>query len=311
MIEGTIITFPTALELDSILNEDRIDIVSPFYSRWALQKLTPARHARVRIITRLPITFLSPPTFLDNDPRPLKDVMSRLGNALSVYALPTVHAKLYLNNNAGWLGSANFTQNGFSGIGELILRCGPPLEDLKSAFEDFRKEATPITDDNVQFLVESVRSGLTRLRPKPEGSEFSGDIPTSDTVTYEDFGQWLRRRRSEIATYLTQRMHNKYRMSGHAYSGFHGTYRFLLKNPETGRILLAQRDLPIPDGILDKLAVFVRRYGDKFGGPRGGTWKSKLSTRLGGVQIGGGAGDVLVKRLLIEVPRYMHEKQLL
>jgi hypothetical protein len=152
---------------------------------------------------------------------------------------------------------------------------------------------------------------LTRLRPKPVRGESSGDIPTSDAVSYEDFGKWISRRRSEIATYLNQRMHNKYRMSGHAYSGFHGTFSFLTKNPDIGRTLLGQRALPIPDGILAKLAAFVRSHGAKFGGPRGGTWRSKLSTQLGGLQIGGGAGDVLVKRLLIEVPRYMHEKHLL
>jgi len=100
-------------------------------------------------------------------------------------------------------------------------------------------------------------------------------------------------------------------MSGHAYSGFHGTFSFLSKNPEIGRTLLTQHGLPIPAEILDKLAEFVRDHGHKFGGPRGGTWRSKLSQRLGGVHIGGGAGDVLVKRLLIEVPRYMREKELL
>ena len=311
MTQGTIITFPTVSELNDILNGSRIDIVSPFYSGWALDKLTPARHSSVRLITRLPTTFLSPPTFLDNDPQPLKDAMSRLGDALSVYALPSVHAKLYVNDTAGWFGSANFTRNGFSGIGELVLRCSPPLDDLEGAFEEFMDESSPITHDNVQFLVQSVRSGLTRLRPKPAGGESSADIPTSDAVSYEDFGKWISRRRSEIATYLNQRMHNKYRMSGHAYSGFHGTFSFLTKNADIGLTLLGQRALPIPDDILDKLATFVRSHGAQFGGPRGGTWRSKLSTQLGGLQVGGGAGDVLVKRLLIEVPRYMRDKHLL
>ena len=311
MTQGTIITFPTVSELNKILNGNEIDIVSPFYSGWALKKLTPARHSSVRLITRLPTTFLSPPTFLDNDPRPLKDAMSRLGGALSVYALPTVHAKLYLNDTAGWFGSANFTRNGFSGIGELVLRCTPPLDDLEGAFDEFMDESSPITHDNFQFLVQNVRSGLTRLRPKPDRGESSGDIPTSDAVSYGDFGTWIRRRRSDIATYLNQRMHNKYRMSGHAYSGFHGIFSFLTNNPDIGRTLLGQRALPIPDDILDKLAAFVRSHGAQFGGPRGGTWRSKLSIQLGGLQIGGGAGDVLVKRLLIEVPRYMREKHLL
>jgi hypothetical protein len=46
--------------------------------------------------------------------KPLKHAMDQLGSALMVFALPTVHAKLYLAQEQAWLGSANFTRNGFS-----------------------------------------------------------------------------------------------------------------------------------------------------------------------------------------------------
>ena len=310
--EGKIIAFPTLTEFNRIIADDAIDIISPFYSRWALERLTPSRHFRVRFITRLPITFSTPPPFLDNDPQPLKEAMTRMGSAFRVFALPRVHAKLYLTATAGWLGSANFTHSGFSGIGELILRFTPPSADLRRTFTTFRSKATPVTEKNIQFLVDNVRSGLTKLRPDLDIGKGSADASIEDAVSYGDFEKWLERQiASENATYISQRMHNKNRMSGHSYSGFHGTFSFLRKNQAIGRQLLELHGLPVSDTVLSELANFVRDYGDRFGGPRGGTWRSKLSVRLGGVHSGGGAGDALVKRLLIEVPRYMSHKGLL
>jgi len=286
-----IIAFPTISEFNRILNEDEIDIVSPFYSGWALEKLKAKRHSKVRFVTRLPVTFFSPPLFLDNDPRPLRDTMLRLGSAFTVFALPNVHAKLYLTATSGWLGSANFTRTGFSGIGELLLRFTPPLEELRRTFNLFKSKATPVTADNVQFLVENVRSGLTRLSPDLDVGKRSGDASISDAVSYRDFERFLERKKgSENAIYIRQRIHNKNFMSGHAYSGFHGIFRFLEKNPAFGRVLLKLRRPLIPNNILTKVADFVEEFGDQFGGPRGGSWKSKLSVRLGGVQTRGGAG---------------------
>ena len=309
---GEIISFPTTSELNRILGEGPIDLISPFYSGWSLQKLMPDRHSRVRFITRLPSSFLSPPPFLENDPKPLQAAMSRLGNALTVYALPHVHAKLYLTPATGWVGSSNFTRNGFSGIGELLLRFSPPSRALRRTFDIFRVRAKPVTEENIQFLVDNVRLGLTRLSPDLDAGKDSPDASIDAVSSYDDFAKWLKGRNgNENALYINERMHNKYRMSGHVYSGFHGTFIFLRENQVIGRELLKTPGLPIPDKILDELSKFVRRYGDKFGGPRGGTWRSKLSVRLGGVQTGGGAGDVMVKRLLIEVPRYMNHKHLL
>lgn len=307
-----IIPFPTITELNRILSDNKIDIVSPFYSGWALQKLTPKRHSKVRFITRLPTSFSSPPPFLDNNPRPLAEAMSRLGDSLTVYGLPNVHAKLYLTDTSGWLGSANFTRTGFSGIAELLLRFTPPSDDLRDAFDMFRNESQRVTEKNVEFLVRNVQSGLTRLRPDLEVSKTSGDVPIEDAISYDDFEKWLvRNKRHDNAGYIVARIHNKFRMSGHAYSGFHGTFSFLSKNPHLRRRLLKTRHDAIPNDILDRLSDFVQQFGDRFGGPRGGTWRSKLSVRLGGVHTGGGAGDTLVKRLLIEVARYMKQKDLL
>src|SRR5438477_614861 len=91
-----IIDFPPGSTLTRIMNSDRLDIISPFYSGWALRKLENRNHSHVRLITRLPDQYHSAPPFLDNDPKPLKQTMDRLGSTFSVFAMPTVHAKLYV-----------------------------------------------------------------------------------------------------------------------------------------------------------------------------------------------------------------------
>jgi hypothetical protein len=303
-----IVDFPGQGTIDRILNCSTIDIVSPFYSRWALRKLEKRRYSRVRLITRLPNEYHTAPTFLENDPRPLKITMKKLGIDLQVFRFPSVHAKLYLSTDSAWAGSANFTQNGFSGKAELLLNFPPPFNDLSEIFDRYLTKSVRINIDNIQFLIDCVKLGLTTLSPERQIRPESPDTPVAEAVSYEDFGEWLKSRGQE-GQYLIDRIGNKYRMSGHVFSGYHGILAFLMKEKGIGSRLLGVGSPN--ERILIRLAGFVKKYGSKYGGPRGGIWNSKLSRRLGGTQSGGGAGDVVVKRLLIEVPQYMRHKHLL
>src|ERR1700730_3917540 len=293
-----VIGFPSEPCIDEILDTDTVDIISPFYSGWALRKLQVRSWSRIRLITRLPTQYHSAPPFLDNDPKPLKRAMDRLGSALFVFAFPTVHAKLYITPDQAWLGSANFTRNGFSGKGELLLRIAPSETNLSQTFQTFLRASKKVSRADIIFLDDCVSLGLTTVNPLQRvagGSGGSGDTSVLTAMSYDDFGNGLETQAD--AQYIRDRILNKNRMSGHVYSGFHGIFAFILKNPELGRNLLRRRRSDDSE-ILDKLGDFVRRYGARFGGPRGGTWNSKLSTRIGGTQSGGGAGDVVVKHLL-------------
>lgn len=304
-----VISFPPESLLDDMLRgADRIDIISPFYSGWSLGKLKKNNLSKIRIITRLPNQYHTAPAYLDNDPKSLKRAMDQLGSALAVFALPTVHAKLYLTDHQAWLGSANFTRNGFSEKGELLMRVSPSGELLPEIFRTFLKASKKVSQPNVEFLISCVEAGLTKIAPTQNFNFGSGDISVSETVSYEDFGRWIESRDDSI--YIRDRMMNKNRMSGHVYSGFHGVFSFISKNPSIGRQLLKSKQSGDTD-VLDRLSEFVRQYGAKFGGPRGGTWNSKLSIRIGGTQSGGGAGDAVVKQLLISIPKYMRHKNLL
>lgn len=286
----------------------KIDIVSPYFSQWALHKLTERKREKVRFITRLPNQYHSAPLFLDNDPRPLKRAMELLGPALSVFALPEVHAKLYITATQSWLGSANFTHNGFSGKGELLIRIAPSGTLLPETFQSFLRKSTKVTSGNIDFLIRCMGAKLTRINPLPKTEDQSGDTSFSYAISYENFQHWLNSQ--DDSGYISDRIMNKNHVSGHVYSGFHGVSSFILKYPDVGIQLLNVNDA-IDDEITRKLTAFVKKYGDQFGGPRGGTWNSKLSTRLGGLQTGGGAGDVIVKHLLHGVAKYLRYKGLI
>jgi hypothetical protein len=192
--------------------------------------------------------------------------------------------------------------------GELLVRVSPCGDDLPKIFRSFLSASTRVSKSDVDFLISCVGSGLTKIDPIQNFGVESGDVPVSEAISYEDFGRWLESQ--DDSDYIRDRISNKNRMSGHVYSGFHGISSFILKNPDIARQLLKGKRSD-DAAILDRLGDFVRRYGAKFGGPRGGTWNSKLSVRIGGTQSGGGAGDAVVKRLLIDVPRYMRDKNLL
>ena len=304
----SVIEFPHKSVFNEILSSDQLDIISPFYSGWALRKLENSSLSRIRLITRLPDQYHSAPPFLDNDPKPLKHAMDRLGTNLSVFALPTVHAKLYVSSDDAWLGSANFTRNGFSGKGELLIQVSPAQENIKQTFCHFLQFATNVRLQDISFLLNCVERGITRVNPLQDVDGGSGDIPALVAVSYEDFGDWLRSRTD--AHYILDRMSNKNRMSGHVYSGFYGLCAFFRKNPKLA-VRAMQSEQADQSKTLDRLGLFVQQHGALFGGPRGGTWNSKLSTRLGGTQSGGGAGDAVVKHLLPLVARYMRHKKMI
>jgi hypothetical protein len=305
---------PIEADLKAILTTARLDVVSPFYSGWSLARLDKPTKTKVRLVTRLPNQFYAPPAFVDNDPKPLRKLMQVMGGRLEIYADPNVHAKLYVGTDATWVGSANLSKNGFSGKGELLLKFSTDAQ-LRAIFGDFKNLARRVTVADMLKLEGFISAGLTAKVPRPEttgGSTTDGsaDVTLGASVTFEDFEAWLSPK-VLVHQQIRGSLQNKNRMVGHAYSAFHGGLQFLSRNRPIALRLLADPDYSSSDDVRLPLAAFVTAYGANYGGPRGGTWRSKLSTRLGGTQVSGGAGDTLVRRFLVTLPEYMRQRGLL
>lgn len=305
---------PVEADFKAILATMQLDVVSPFYSGWSLARVDKPAKTKVRFLTRLPDQFYAPPAFVDNDPKPLRKLMQTMGSRLEVYADPNVHAKVYVGTESTWIGSANLSKNGFSGKGELLLKFATDAR-MRTLFGEFRNLARRVTVHDLLKLEGFISAGLTARIPRPEAadsanSDASADVTLGASVTFEDFEDWL-----DPSVLVHQQirasLQNKNRMVGHAYSAFHGGLQFLSRNRPIALKLLANPDYAYSDDVRLPLAAFVTAFGAKYGGPRGGTWRSKLSTRLGGTQEGGGAGDPLVRRFLITLPEYMRQRGLL
>lgn len=298
--------------LTEILLGRSLKIASPFYSSSSVDLLDMQKSEKVALITRLPDQYTMPVAFIENDPAPLKKVLHQYGNKFSLYALPTLHAKLFMNEDAVWMGSANFTLNGFSEKQEIIAKFTGSQEPWSKIFNSYLSQATRVTHDDLEKLVRWLDSGLTRVNraPTPDDEEatHTAEVPFS----FEDFVAWLQKKSAplpDLRTHLHDRVNGKNFMSGHVRAGFHGTMTFLAANENHVSAIISGKADDLPDIILKDFAAFVRLHGDQYRGPQGGKWRSYLSTKLGGVQTAGGAGDIIVKRCLVLIPRYIEDKR--
>ena len=179
-------SFPSEGLLKEIIKYDVIDIITPFYSAWSLKKLEGAAKTKIRLITRLPSQYRCAPVFLDNDPKPLEQAMTYFGSSLLVYAMPEVHAKIYITSENSWLGSANFTRNGFSGKGELLLKVSPTNSEIRKIFSSFLDNSKNVSIRDMRFLMQCVSDGLTEIN-KINERQVLAEEPIAGSVDYADF----------------------------------------------------------------------------------------------------------------------------
>lgn len=267
---------------------------------------------RVSLITRLPDQYNMPVAYIENDPMPLKKLLQRSGNKFSLYALPSLHAKLFINDNSVWMGSANFTLNGFSGKQEIIAKFSGKQESWSRIFDSYVGQATRVTQDDLKKLVRWIESGLTRVNRAPIPEDHDDGQIVEVPFSFEEFVSWLQKKSAplpDLRKHLFDRVNGKNFMSGHVRAGFHGAMSFLATNDKYMTAMLSANSDSIPTVVLSSFSEFVRLHGDEYRGPQGGKWRSYLSTKLGGVQTGGGAGDIIVKRCLTLIPRYIEDKR--
>lgn len=300
---------PNRKVLDEILLGKTLNIASPFYSATSVGLLDFQKSDKVALITRLPDQYNMPTAFIENDPVPLKNLLHRHGNKVSLYGLPTLHAKLFVNEDAVWMGSANFTLNGFSGKQEIVAKFSGNNGPWQQIFDSYVKQSARVTHADLEKLVRWIDCGLTRVNRTTIPEE---DNQTEVPFSFEDFVGWLQEKNAplpDLRQHLFDRVNGKSFMSGHVRAGFNGSMAFLAANDTFMLEMLSAKPDSIPDPVLKDFSTFVQSHGDEYRGPQGGRWRNYLSVRLGGVQTGGGAGDIIVKRCLALIPRYLVDQQ--
>ncbi|MYB02311.1 hypothetical protein F4X90_21940 [Candidatus Poribacteria bacterium] len=308
MKASKIIKYPGQDELRKILSGKQLKIMSPFYSSASLKQITPKKTESVSFVTRLPNEYNMPPSFIDNDPGPLIKLHSKMGKNLSIYALPELHAKIYLNECATWVGSSNFTNYGFSEKQELLIQFEGNSEELQDVFDTYLKDAVRVRRDNLSKLERWTSLGLTKIRGQHYTAIGAYKKTSQAPFSIEDFDEWLNdstQPHRETRQNIYVRLHGQNQMSGHVRLAFNGVMAFIHKNSKLMPLLTCVDDKSIPDDILKNFASFVREFGDEYQGPRGGNWKRYLSAKLGGEQTTGGAGDTIPKKCLVLVPAYV------
>ena len=307
------ISHAKAAVLDTILDSNEVKIASPFLSKNTVSRISTNRHKRFELITRLPRTYHSPVAFIENDPLPLFEAAERMGAKFKLYALPTVHSKIYLNEQNSWTGSANFTDNGFSGKPELLIDFGEKSPDLDAIFKTYVNQSRIVTKKDLRTLLTWLDAGLTEVALRGGNAIATADEPEASGASYEDFVGWLGKYKGPHqadAVVLLNRAKGGNQMSGHVASAFNGVTSFLRKNPALRQAVKKYSNTSFGQEITAPLSAFIKKHGDSYRGPNGGKWRNYLSTRLGGRQTTGGAGNTIVKRTLILLPSYLDHRNL-
>lgn len=298
--------------LDDIVRGKRLRIASPFYSAASISLLDLRKSMEVSLITRLPDQYNMPVAYIENDPAPLKGLLESYGDKVSLYALPSLHAKLFINENSVWMGSSNFTLNGFSGKQEIVAKFSEEKSFWSNIFNSYVDLSTRIAKGDLEKLDTWIQSGLTRISRMPPTEKNDDSQIAEVSFSFEEFVLWLQKKHAplpDLRKHLFDRVKGMNFMSGHVRAGFHGTMAFLAANEQHMDTVVAAGASSVPAAVLGSFSEFVRLHGDEYRGPQGGYWRSYLSTKLGGVQTRGGAGDIIVKRCLVLVPHYIKGKR--
>lgn len=305
-------TYPNIQLLNDIVSSPNLRVASPFYSSASLRLIDPSCVKSLTFITRLPSQYIMPTAFIENDPSFLLALLSRLGCRMKLFALPDLHAKLYVSDEYVWVGSSNLTLNGFSGKQEIMIQFEGQSKVWSDVYESYRLDAVAIGKNELKKLSDWVSLGLTNVR-SPNRSESHSDLGSKKTpLTLEDFIDWLgdsTQAMENVRKHLHDRVNGKNYMSGHVPPSFNGAMAFLQLNRKYIGALRGISDQAIPQQVLDEFAAFVRRFGDQYRGSKGGRWRNYLSVRLGGSQVSGGAGDTIAKKCLVLIPAYAEARR--
>lgn len=302
---------PEWAHLEPILRGGAPVLVSAFYGREMLRKVTAVKAAEVKLLVRLPDPLRAIPRVLPNDPRVLLAFAKKNPNA-SLFVDPQIHAKIFASRDRALIGSANLSSAGFCGRHEasLLTTDISTVSLIRAGAEAFIAKASRIDIPYLEKLTIALNADKTAVQPPPDATSASevAFVGQAGNPPFEGFVAWLAGQKSETAKEVHARCVGKYNLTGHAYSAFHGLSVLFRGDPSWARSLIGQdwTGKKVASS-LERIRTFVTENPGQIKNRVRGSWEaSYLPPSLGGPKArSGGAGISLIKMMMVILPSYL------
>lgn len=315
---GHAIIGPVLSDIMALAGGEQFVLASAFYSAARLDATTISAK-RTEILVRLDLASIDEWVARTIAPDALLRLLQRHPDIdIKVYCSPTAHAKVYAGDTAFFVGSANYTVRGLSGMADEILwlESDPKAAGvMRRALALYRSTLQPIAKDDLEEYVNKNLAKVKDLHRKARRSR--EDVLPSTTRrpprigTYEKFLTWLRTARSPAAAEVLARARGKGNLSGHIRMNFYGIRQFLLGHPVHGRRLRdadpALYRLTHDNSTEEALGRFVRDEAADEGGLVVDTWRTYLPESVSGKPKSGGGTLGNLNRMLPLMARHLKQ----
>jgi len=234
---------------------------------------------------------------------------------IRMYCGRHAHAKVYLGDDAFFVGSANYTVRGLSGTANEVLwyeSSSEAVKKMRRAIAQYRRTLSPLSYDELKEYVQRYRTFVKKRQSKsrrsPEDRLPSDMTRPPRTGDYDHFLAWLAKR-SGAAAEILARARGKGNLSGHIRRNFYGLRQFLLAYPGHGRALRqadpeTYRIVEDPE-LQGDLEYFVLNEAGDEGGLDVDVWRTYLPQSTGGKPKSGGGTQGNLNRMLPLMGRYL------
>jgi hypothetical protein len=297
--------------LEPILKGGAPVLVSAFYGREMLRKVTAVKAAEVKLLVRLPNPMKAIPKVLPNDPRVLLTFAKKNPSA-TLFADPRIHAKIFVSRDRALIGSANLSSAGFCGSHEasLLTTDASTVSLIRAGAKAFIAKASQIDIPYLERLVDALNADKTAVQPPPDAASALevAFVGQAGNPPFEGFVAWLSVQPGATAKEVHARCVGKYNLTGHAYSAFHGLSVLFRGDPSWARSLIGQDWAGGKvSASLERIRTFVTQNPGQIKNRIRGSWEtSYLPPSLGGPKArSGGAGISLIKMMMVVLPSYL------
>lgn len=219
------------------------------------------------------------------------------GRKVNLLVHPFAHAKAYIGQDGFFVGSANLTLKGFSGVGHELLwhqsdkaACAEFLKVLDHYAKGF-EAIQPIqlenyVDRNRATVIAWRKANPLKFRKQDEDRVESSSPKAARHGDYEKFKIWLAKRPEKEASTIFRRANGEGGLSGHIRANFYGLRQWLLFDADMMKLAISKSadtyNLARDSIEENKLKSFVDNHAANEPDFSLSTWRGYLPSECGG-----------------------------